>query len=579
MAMTRPISEQVKFTQEGAGAVERLASEKLREWVSVKDFGAVGDGVTNDSPAALAMASAVGFIRFTNGGYLCNTATFDVPVLFDPGAYVTVPVAETLTITFSIESTRQWIFRGEGDYVLTNDGDSGEQSRKVHVSWFGALPSSGSEIDQAQFISKCFTAVGNLRESVVDFDIGRYAVGSGLVVPRACHLRGSGTRRTVFDPLADGFSVFTTGGVGVRFSGIQFELPSSFPTTYRSSPWITISHGECNADDVWMGRSAKGIVVRGGNFKASNIFATYSADVGAESSLIQVQSNNCSIDGITAGTSAFGPTALVEVGGSDAPVNVSNIQISNLKWVVPSIGVLLNSTVVSISRVQIDGLAYAGLSGTSIDQIIKTTTAAATSVSEVSINAVTGSSLAVNGILLEQKSSGSTRNITISNVSLGSSSGYGIGFVQTAGSFTNIIVGDTVNVLQRTTPFYFSGSTSDIDIAAAATPGARGAYCYQYTIADDSAVELDFHRSVLSGVLVIAVSFSNHGIYLFRAAPTVLTLTPMTTPSAAMATALTALTGTTGADGKFTVGVQDRKLYLENRLGSSQPVSLNVLAG
>jgi len=39
------------YTPSGTGAVERTLQSKLDEFVSVKDFGAVGDGVTNDAPA------------------------------------------------------------------------------------------------------------------------------------------------------------------------------------------------------------------------------------------------------------------------------------------------------------------------------------------------------------------------------------------------------------------------------------------------------------------------------------------------------------------------------------------------
>lgn len=44
-------AELVAFAQAGTGAVQRTTQDKLREFVSPEDFGAVGDGVTDDSAA------------------------------------------------------------------------------------------------------------------------------------------------------------------------------------------------------------------------------------------------------------------------------------------------------------------------------------------------------------------------------------------------------------------------------------------------------------------------------------------------------------------------------------------------
>ncbi|MFM7855367.1 MAG: hypothetical protein ACKO96_26440, partial [Flammeovirgaceae bacterium] len=44
-------SSLIGFIQSGAGAVARAEQDKLRDVVNVKDFGAVGDGTTDDTAA------------------------------------------------------------------------------------------------------------------------------------------------------------------------------------------------------------------------------------------------------------------------------------------------------------------------------------------------------------------------------------------------------------------------------------------------------------------------------------------------------------------------------------------------
>jgi hypothetical protein len=77
MSMTKPTSEQVTFLAAGAGATQRTALEKFRDVVSVKDFGAVGDGVADDTAAFQAAWSAIqstgGTIVIPAGVYLLNS--------------------------------------------------------------------------------------------------------------------------------------------------------------------------------------------------------------------------------------------------------------------------------------------------------------------------------------------------------------------------------------------------------------------------------------------------------------------------------------------------------------------------
>ena len=65
----------VGFRQAGASASARTVLSKLRDAVSVKDFGAVGDGTTNDTAAIQAAISSGYSLVFPAGTYLCNNLT------------------------------------------------------------------------------------------------------------------------------------------------------------------------------------------------------------------------------------------------------------------------------------------------------------------------------------------------------------------------------------------------------------------------------------------------------------------------------------------------------------------------
>lgn len=113
-------SSLVGFQQAGAGAVVRTAQDKMRELVSVKDFGAVGDGVADDT-AALANA-----IAWATSGTRKRT------LFFPAGVYVTTAMLDVNKPTA--------VLVGEGRYnsVIKFTGSG------VAVSFTDANPNNGA---------------------------------------------------------------------------------------------------------------------------------------------------------------------------------------------------------------------------------------------------------------------------------------------------------------------------------------------------------------------------------------------------------------------------------------------------
>jgi Pectate lyase superfamily protein len=93
----------VGFLQAGAGAVARTMQSKERDIVSVKDFGAVGDGAANDTAAIQAAIDSNASEIFLPGGtYLCGNLSFnnDYQRIVGPGATITRN-ANAVTFTVS----------------------------------------------------------------------------------------------------------------------------------------------------------------------------------------------------------------------------------------------------------------------------------------------------------------------------------------------------------------------------------------------------------------------------------------------------------------------------------------------
>jgi hypothetical protein len=88
-------SSLVGYNQGGAGAVDRTVQSRLRDYVSVQDFGAVGDGVANDTAAIQAAIDAIsaaggGNILLPAGTYMVSTIVpKDYVSLYGEGKEVT----------------------------------------------------------------------------------------------------------------------------------------------------------------------------------------------------------------------------------------------------------------------------------------------------------------------------------------------------------------------------------------------------------------------------------------------------------------------------------------------------------
>jgi hypothetical protein len=99
------------FIQAGTGAVQRTVESKLQDVVSVKDFGAVGDGVTDDTAAIQAAVNATTskILFFPQGTYIITSSIVLKSNNYLLSERATIKVASTPTFDMFYAASKEFI--------------------------------------------------------------------------------------------------------------------------------------------------------------------------------------------------------------------------------------------------------------------------------------------------------------------------------------------------------------------------------------------------------------------------------------------------------------------------------------
>jgi len=213
------------FIQAGTGAVQRTVESKLQDMVSVKDFGAVGDGVTDDTSsiqaAVIATSSSGATLFFPQGTYILSNLTW--PTTFSVNGE---GIGRT-TIKWKAASAETNLINLSGLITASISGitfDSNRQNQSDSTGYYGAIGgtiSNGSKlrINKCEFLNGRITDIYLIGPTGVgefaSLDIQKCMFTDGLV--------GTDTRAAQ--------AVSVSEGIRIRVVDCDFRQPSA-PASY-----------------------------------------------------------------------------------------------------------------------------------------------------------------------------------------------------------------------------------------------------------------------------------------------------------------------------------------------------------
>lgn len=171
-----------------ANAVIRPISDMLGDVGNVKDFGATGNGVTNDYTALLNANNSLSNVIFSPGTYyIASNITFTKPVFFLGGASLVVAAGVTVTFNNSVNAPTNKIFSLGSSANIKFNGST----PLVYPDWWGTA--NDNSIDDAIPVQAAINSLSG-NGGVVQFLPKHYYLKSAISVTiQSLTLRGTTT--------------------------------------------------------------------------------------------------------------------------------------------------------------------------------------------------------------------------------------------------------------------------------------------------------------------------------------------------------------------------------------------------
>lgn len=249
-------SSLVGFRQAGTGAVVRTAQDKMREWVSVKDFGAVGDG--SDATTAFALAqtycATTGATMFVPSGQyeISNELAFPNYYIIEGDGYGTNIILNLSAGKFCFKEAANfryaWAIRNVRFTIKAGAStDVGAISIAKHLR--GGLIENVSTYEVEQPFVLGPQIYGNLRVK----GIRAYRVASAVPSVRTCFY-GYGEANTVF---CDDLEILGSWSLGFHLNGGRVGSLTNFnvagSTDAQMVEGIRVeNYGNMSIQDGWV---------------------------------------------------------------------------------------------------------------------------------------------------------------------------------------------------------------------------------------------------------------------------------------------------------------------------------------